>query len=116
MQRRKDMNDELNSVTSSCGNVYEDLGLPDAESMLVKAQLAATIKRILADKGLTQTKAAELLGISQPKLSGLLRGQFRSISEAKMLECVTRLGRDVQIIINPIEQPHRGHIEVRIGA
>ena len=110
------MNDERITVASSCGNVYEDLGRPDADSMLVKAQLAATIKKLLADKGLTQTKAAELLGIPQPKLSGLLRGQFRSISEAKMLECVTRLGRDVQIIINPVEQPHRGQIEVRMGA
>ncbi len=110
------MYDEQITVTSGCGNVYEDLGLPDAESMLLKAQLASTIKRILADKDLTQTRAAEILGISQPKLSGLLRGQFRSISEAKMLECITRLGRDVQILINPVEQPNRGQIEVHMGA
>ncbi len=110
------MNNEQITVTSGCGNVYEDLGLPDAESMLLKAQLASTIKRILDEKDLTQTRAAEILGISQPKLSGLLRGQFRSISEAKMLECITRLGRDVQIFINPVEQPTRGQIEVHMRA
>ena len=110
------MSDEQIAVASSCGNVYKDLDLPDAESMFLKAQLASAIKRILDDKGLTQTRAAEMLGISQPKLSGLLRGQFRSISEAKMLECITRLGRDVQILVNPVEHPNRGHIEVHMGA
>jgi predicted XRE-type DNA-binding protein len=112
------MENERIAVTSSCGNVYEDLGLPDAGTMLVKAQLAVTIKRILADKGLTQTKAAEILGISQPRLSGLLRGQFRSISEAKMLECITRLGRDIHIVVAPVERLSSGHgqIEVRMGA
>ena len=108
------MNDQ---ITLSCGNVYMDLGVPDAEEMLVKAQLAVTIKKILENKGLTQAKAAEILGISQPKLSGLLRGQFRSISEAKMLECISRLGRDIQIVVNHHERPEntRGRIEVRMG-
>ena len=104
-------------ITSSCGNVYKDLGFPDAEGMLVKAQLALAIKKILESKGLTQTKAAEILGVSQPKLSGLLRGQFRSISEAKMLECISHLGRDIQIVVDSHERPAnaRGHIEVCMG-
>lgn len=111
------MHNEEISVMNSCGNVYEDIGLPDAESMLVKAQLAATIKKILDGNGWTQTKAAEILGISQPKLSGLLRGQFRSISEAKMLECITRLGKDIHIVINPVEQHNaRGQIAVHMEA
>ena len=48
---------------------------------------------------LSQTQASEILGIPQPKLSGMLRGQFRGISEAKMLECMNRLGRDVEIVV-----------------
>jgi predicted XRE-type DNA-binding protein len=80
-------------------NVYADLGLPDAEEMLVKAKLAAKIGEILAARGWTQQQAGQILGIPQPKLSKMLRGQFRGISEAKMLDCLTRLGRDIQIVI-----------------
>jgi predicted XRE-type DNA-binding protein len=80
-------------------NVYADLGLPDAEEMLVKAKLAAKIGEILATRGWTQQQAGQILGIPQPKLSKMLRGHFRGISEAKMLDCLTRLGRDIQIVI-----------------
>ena len=80
-------------------NVYADLGLADAEEMLVKAKLAAKISEILDARGWTQQQAGKVLGIPQPKLSKMLRGQFRGISEAKMLDCLTRLGRDIQIVI-----------------
>jgi len=104
-------------IIPSCGNVYEDLGLPDAGEMLVKAQLALSIDRIIKNRGLSQTKAAQIIGLSQPKLSEMLKGKFRGISEAKMLECITRLGRDVQIIINRNARPENtpGHIEVSMG-
>ena len=95
-------------ITASSGNVHEDLGFSDAEEMLLKADLASTIKQIIESKGLTQTKASELIGLSQPKLSDLLRGQFRGISEIKMMECITRLGRDEQIVIGePLENQGR---------
>ena len=80
-------------------SVYQDLGLPDAAEMQVKATLAAKIGEIIKHRHLTQVQASEILGIPQPKLSGLLRGQFRGISEAKMLECMNRLGRDVEIVV-----------------
>jgi predicted XRE-type DNA-binding protein len=80
-------------------NVYADLGLPDAEAMLVKAKLAAKIAEILAARGWTQQQAGQILGLPRPKLSKMLRGQFRGISEAKMLDCLNRLGRDIQIVI-----------------
>ncbi len=80
-------------------NVYADLGIADAEEMLVKAQLATKIGDIIKRRKLTQVQAAELLGITQPKLSGLLRGQFRGVSETKMIECLTRLGRDIEIVV-----------------
>ncbi|HDL7726407.1 helix-turn-helix domain-containing protein [Yersinia enterocolitica] len=86
-------------IEISSGNVYADLGKDNAEEMQVKAQLANTIGNIIKNRRLTQEQAAKLLGMTQPKLSNMLRGQFRGISEAKMLECLTRLGRDVQIVV-----------------
>lgn len=80
-------------------NVYEDLGLRDAAAMQVKATLAGKIGEIIKHRHLTQTQASEILGMPQPKLSGMLRGQFRGISEAKMLDCMNRLGRDVEIVV-----------------
>ena len=91
-------------IEVSCGNVYSDIGSKDAETMQVKAHLASTINSIIKSRGLTQMQAATLLGMTQPKLSNLLRGQFRGISEAKMLDCLTRLGRDVQIVIGKPRQ------------
>jgi predicted XRE-type DNA-binding protein len=97
-------------------NVYADLGRPDAEEMLVKAQLATKIGEAIKRRRLTQVAAAELIGMPQPKLSGLLRGQFRGISEAKMLNCLTRLGRDVKIVVGPARRRSGvGHIEVLSG-
>jgi predicted XRE-type DNA-binding protein len=61
--------------------------------MLVKAQLATQIAEIIKRRRLTQSEAAEIVGLPQPKLSAMLRGQFRGISASKMLHCLTRLGR-----------------------
>jgi len=85
----------------STGNVYADLSREDAAEMLVKAQLASKIGEIIKARKWTQQKASDVLGLPQPKLSKMLRGQFRGISEAKMLNCLTRLGRDVQIVVGP---------------
>lgn len=93
-------------VEESSGNVYVDLGIPEADDMLVKASLATKIGEIIKKRHLTQQQAAEILGITQPKLSGMLRGQFRGISEAKMLECLNRLGRDVQIVVRKAPRSH----------
>ena len=82
--------------------------------MQLKAQLAMVIGEILQRKGLTQQQAAQLLGMTQPKLSNLLRGQFRGISEAKMLECLVRLGRDVEIVVGE-EGNMSGKLKVKFG-
>jgi predicted XRE-type DNA-binding protein len=82
-------------------NVYADLGYPESESMLVKAQLAAKIAEIVKRRALTQTRTAEILGLTQPKVSAILKGRFRGISEHRLMECLTRLGRDVHIVIKP---------------
>ena len=67
--------------------------------MLVKAQLVSKIAEIIQRRGLTQVEAAKLLGLTQPKISAMLRGQFRGFSERKLIDCLTSLGRDVQIVI-----------------
>jgi len=101
-------------VEASSGNVYADLGAYDAEKMQLKAQLAMVIGDILQSKGLTQQQAAQMLGMTQPKLSNLLRGQFRGISEAKMLECLVKLGRDIDIVVGK-EGDTPGRLKVKFG-
>jgi predicted XRE-type DNA-binding protein len=95
-------------------NVYADLGWPDAEEMFVKAQLATKIREIIKNRGWTQQEAASVLGMTQPNLSKMLRGQFRGISEAKMMEYLTRLGQRVQIVVRPETRrtDDAGHVEV----
>ena len=93
-------------IEESSGNVYADLGRPDAAEMQLKAQLASKITDIIKHRHLTQQQAAEILGLPQPKISGLMHGQFRGISEAKMIECLNRLGRDVQIVVRKAPRSH----------
>ncbi len=94
------------------GNVYADIDGVDAEDMLIKAQLASKIAQIIAGRGWTQMQAASVLGMTQPKLSGLLRGQFRGISESRMLDCLARLGRDVRIVVGAETAQLEGRISV----
>jgi len=96
---------EDRAVYAGSGNVYADLGYENADEMLVKAQLVSKIAEIIQRRGLTQVEAAKLLGLTQPKVSAMLRGQFRGFSERKLIDCLTSLGRDVQIVIK--ESPQR---------
>ena len=93
-------------------NVYADLGFPDSEEMLVKAQLVAKIAHILRERGWSQQQAAKVLGMTQPKLSKMLCGQFRGISEMKMMDCLLRLGRAVKIVVGPAGESADDRIEV----
>lgn len=99
---------ERTAVYAGSGNVYADLGYPDADEMLVKAQLVSKIAEIIQRRGLTQIEAAKLLGLTQPKVSAMLRGQFRGFSERKLIDCLTSLGRDVQIVIKEAPQRRAG--------
>jgi predicted XRE-type DNA-binding protein len=104
-------------IEESSGNVYVDLGFADAEEMMVKAQLATKIGEIIKGRKWSQQRAADVLGIPQSKLSKMLRGQFRGISEAKMLDCLARLGRDVQIVVGPARRSASvGHVAVVFAA
>ena len=71
-------------------------GYADAEEMVVKAQLVTKIAEIIKKEGLTQTQAAGRLGLTQPMLSNILRRRFRGISERRLMDCLTKLGRDVR--------------------
>ena len=86
-------------IERGTGNVYADLGVDEADRMLVKAELASAIASIISTLGLKQAEAAALLGLTQPKLSNLLRGHFHGLSERRLIDCLTRLGRDVEIVI-----------------
>ena len=90
---------EAATVHASSGNVFEDLGLPDAQEMLVKAELARRIGSILRHRHLTQMEAAELLGVDQPKISALLRGRLTGFSTDRLLRFLLTLDRDVEIVI-----------------
>jgi predicted XRE-type DNA-binding protein len=103
-------------IETGSANVYADLGRADAAEMLVKAQLASKIGDIIKRRKLTQAQAAEILGVPQPKLSGLLRGQFRGISEAKMMDCLAKLGRDIRIVVGPARRASgEGTVKVVFG-
>ena len=93
-------------------NVYADLGYSDAAEMQRKATLAAEISRAIKARRLTQEAAATLLRIDQTKVSKITRGQFRGVSEAKMLELVARLGHDVTIIVGKTKRQGSGKIEL----
>lgn len=95
------MNTTHIEIETGSGNVYADLGMADASEMLVKAKLASKIGGIIKRQNLTQQQAADLLAMPQPKVSMMLRGQFRGISESKMLDCLARLGRDIDIVVKP---------------
>ncbi len=102
-----------NEVTVEEGstNVYADLGYADAAEMQRKSQLAGEISRTIKARRLTQVGAAALLGIDQSKISRITRGQFRGVSEAKLLELVAKLGHDVKIVVGPVRR-RAGKIEL----
>lgn len=93
-------------------NVYSELGFPDADAMLAKAQLVEKIAEILREREWTQQHTAAVLGITQPKLSKMLRGQFRGISESKLMDCLVRLGYAVRITVERGDESSPGRVEV----
>ena len=106
-----------NKVIQGSGSVYADLGDPDAGAMLLKARLADSIAAIIKRRRWAQQKAATVIGLSQPKLSRILNGHFRGVSEARMMECLAGLGSDVEITIHaPRRAPQHGHITVSTAA
>ena len=98
-------------VKEGSGNVFRDLGFPNPEREQVKARLTLQIHRLIKDRGLTQAAAGEVLGIKQPHVSGLMRGQSGNFSVERLMDFLTALGQDVEITVRPT---HRGHGEVHL--
>jgi predicted XRE-type DNA-binding protein len=88
-------------------NVFKDLGLPNAEEHLVKAQLVYKIDIIMKERGLKQAETAKILGVKQPDVSKMLRGEFRQFSVERLLRFLVALDQDVEIVV----RPHRGRSE-----
>jgi predicted XRE-type DNA-binding protein len=86
---------------ASSGNVFKDIGIPNAEEHLIKAQLVFKIATIMKDRGLKQVEAADLFGIRQPDISKMLRGEFRQFSVERLLRFLVALDQDVEIVIKP---------------
>lgn len=101
-------------IETSSGNVFADLGLPDAEKLKIKSGLVIEITRAVRRLGLTQDEAARRMGIAQPKVSGLLRGDFANLSERKLMVCLSRLGYDIEIKVRPAAESV-GHLTLAIA-
>ena len=86
------------------GNVFADIGLPNAGEHLIKAQLVYRIDALMKARGLKQVEAARLFGVKQPDISKMLRGDFRQFSVERLLRFLVALGQDVEIVV----KPHRG--------
>ena len=96
-------------VQRGSGNVYADLGLPDAEKLKIKTGLVIAIRKAMNSLGLTQQEAARRIGITQPKVSDMMRGDFINLSERKLMDCLTRLGYDIEIKVRPAKT-RLGHL------
>lgn len=96
-------------VQVSSGNVFADLGLPDADKLKIKSGLTLEIAKAIRERGLTQAVAANRMGLTQPKVSSLLRGDFSNFSERKLMDCLNRLGYDIEIRVRETTEPI-GHL------
>src|SRR5260370_13367787 len=88
-------------VEASSGNVFADLEVPDPQECLAKAKLVQRIGDAIAERKLTQARAAAILGLDHPKVSALSRGKFQGFSIDRLLRFLNALGRDVEIVVSP---------------
>ena len=101
-------------VEMGSGNVFADLGLPDADKLKIESGLVIEITKAMRTMGITQKAAAEHMGISEPKVSAMLRGDFTNLSERKLRDCLSRLGYDIEIKVRPAAEPV-GHLVLAIA-
>jgi predicted XRE-type DNA-binding protein len=106
---------EAITVTTSSGNVFTDIGLPNADQELLKAQLTLEIYRIIKSRNLTQTDAGKILGIKQPHVSLLMRNRSGTFSAERLMSFLASLGRDVEIRIKRTRKS-QGQLSVVVAA
>ncbi|SPF56108.1 Transcriptional regulator, XRE family [Candidatus Sulfopaludibacter sp. SbA4] len=92
-------------VKKGSGNVFADIGIPNPEEALAKAEIARRINHMLADRKVSQVEAGKILGIPQPRVSDLARGRLGKFSLEKLIDFAKRLGNDVEIRIRPSRKP-----------
>jgi predicted XRE-type DNA-binding protein len=85
----------------SSGNIFADLGLPDADDRLLKSDIAVELRRLIRERQLTQVAAAKQLGITQPDLSNILRGRFQGYSVGRLMKMLTVFEQDIEIVMKP---------------
>ncbi len=91
-------------IIKSCGNIFADIGLPDAEELLVKSQIVRKIEQEIKQRKLTQKEAAILMDIPQARVSKIVNGKFQDISESKLMHCLNKLGYNVEIKVREIKE------------
>lgn len=96
-------------IEAGTGNVFSDLELPEADKLQIKSGLTIEIAKAIRARGLTQAEAAKRMGLTQPKVSSLLRGEFSNFSERKLMDCLNRLGYDIEIRVRETVEPI-GHL------
>jgi predicted XRE-type DNA-binding protein len=92
---------KLPAHSRGTGNIFADLGLPNAAEHQLKAALVVQLKRLMAEREITQTEAAKLVDVKQPDLSKLLRGHFKLVSVEKLMRMLTAFDQDVEITVKP---------------
>ena len=103
-------------IQAGSGNIFADLGLPDAGPHFLKAQIVSEIYRLAAAKKLTQSQVGKRLGISQPEVSRMFKGHFREYSIERLMQFLTSFDRDVEIVVRPRKKSGRsGRITFRNG-
>jgi len=88
-------------IETGSGNVFADLGFPDADTHFLKAQIVSEIYRLVRERKLTQATTGKRLGISQPEVSRMFKGHFREYSVERLMEFLTSFDRDVEIVVKP---------------
>src|SRR3990172_941752 len=99
-------------IERSSGNVFADLGIPNPEQYLAKAELAAQILKIVRRRRLTQAVTSKRLGITQPKVSALLNGRLDGFSTERLIRFLNALGCDVRISVSRPHPRRSGHVQV----
>lgn len=101
--------------TKSSGNVFADLGLPNAREELIKADIVLAIASRIKAKGLTQAEASKLIGLAQPDVSKLLRGHFTGYSFERLFGFLTALGDNVKIAVSPAKSKKQARVELELA-
>src|SRR2546423_12590537 len=105
-RKKRKLRDDVSRVTEGSGNVFADLGLSNPEQELLKAQLTLQIYTILKGSGMKQTEIAKILGVQQPQVSLLMRNRAGNFSVGRLMEFLTALRRDVEIVVRPRRKEH----------